>query len=709
MPSTRAVPVTLAEIARIAGVGRAAVSNWRRRHDTFPERIGGTDASPLFSLAQVEQWLRENGKLKDVGDRELLWPGFEALGSRDETGLAIAEAGRRMRGGRARTSGPELSEQARELVGEAVALGRREGPRETFEFLLQRWLDAHVRQVSASPRPLAALMAELALTALPPRPGAPLTVLDPACGAGHLLDAAARAASAAGASPVTLLGCDNDPALAALAAARLAFASDETDGVTADVREGDSLRADPHAQAVADVALCNPPFNERDWGYEELSTDPRWVHGLPPRTESELAWVQHVLARLRPGGTAVLLLPPAVASRRAGRRIRGALLRAGLLHAVIALPPGCAQPHSVSLHLWLLRAPDGTGPSPATGVLLADASQSQQAAGREGGVDWEALGAFVRSAAGAFGRGEDELPDGARRMAVIDLLDEEVDLTPGRHVAPAAGGEDLRLEDAWQGFAEAVAGLRTTGKALAALEPAGADEARRPTTTVGELARAGALVLRGGQQPPDGTVMSGEPAGDGLPLLTVADLVQGGGPTGWLPRAEVDGRKAVVVEPGDVVVAGVIRAFTAWVHQGPPTVLGAQLYSLRVDPEKLDAWFLAGCLRAPSNGRQAGTHASSASRVDVRRLQVLHLPLAEQLPYSEAFRQLTAFEEFRARLDGIASRLVRDLSDGLAAGRLPESPAWRTRTERPPPRAAAGSGPWRWSPPRSSGRGGCWW
>lgn len=151
MPSAQAVPVTLAEIARIAGVGRAAVSNWRRRHDTFPERIGGTDASPQFSLAEAEGWLRANNKLKDSGGRELLWPRFEALGSRDEAGLAIAEAGRRMRGGRARAMDPPLSPDAQELVGEAARLGRREGPKETFDFLLQRWLDAHVRQISTTP------------------------------------------------------------------------------------------------------------------------------------------------------------------------------------------------------------------------------------------------------------------------------------------------------------------------------------------------------------------------------------------------------------------------------------------------------------------------------------------------------------------------------------------------------------------------------
>jgi hypothetical protein len=55
MSTTGSVPVSLAEIARIAGVGRAAVSNWRRRHDSFPTRIGGTDVSPQFSLAEVER------------------------------------------------------------------------------------------------------------------------------------------------------------------------------------------------------------------------------------------------------------------------------------------------------------------------------------------------------------------------------------------------------------------------------------------------------------------------------------------------------------------------------------------------------------------------------------------------------------------------------------------------------------------------------
>ncbi|GAA3302824.1 hypothetical protein GCM10020295_49710 [Streptomyces cinereospinus] len=65
--------VTAAGIARLAGVGRAAVSNWRRRHADFPRPVGGTGTSPSFALAEVESWLRRQGKLAEVSLRERVW------------------------------------------------------------------------------------------------------------------------------------------------------------------------------------------------------------------------------------------------------------------------------------------------------------------------------------------------------------------------------------------------------------------------------------------------------------------------------------------------------------------------------------------------------------------------------------------------------------------------------------------------------------
>ncbi|MEV7127785.1 N-6 DNA methylase [Streptomyces sp. NPDC093260] len=658
MSTPDAVPVSLAEIARIAGVGRAAVSNWRRRHDSFPTRIAGTDVSPQFSLAEVEQWLRENGKLNGVGRRELLWPRFEALGSRNESGLAIAEAARRMRSSRARNAHPELSAQARDLAAEAAKLGREEGPRETFEFLLQRWLETHVRQLSTTPPPLATLMTRIALAVrLGPGDGG-LTFIDPACGTGHLAAAAAQEYDGPG---FELLACERDPALAALASARLGFVAEERD-VHTRIATADALRENPFALASADIALCNPPFNERDWGYEELATDQRWTHGLPPRTEPELAWVQHLLSHLKPGGAAVLVLPPAVASRKAGRRIRSSLLRTGALRAVVSLPPGSAQPHSVSLQLWVLRAAaDGPAAAPPSqDALLVDATRFARLGTREPNPDWDALGSFVLTALATLDHSDQEPPEGAVRVPLLDLLDDEVDVTPGRYTASMTEPSGKELAAKWNQFGSLLTDLADHAEHLSGLC---AEAGTSPTTTtVGDLVKAGALTLSAGQQPPETTAPT---SGAALPLLTVADLLHDGSPGGLLSTNSAH----AIAEKGDVVVAGVIRAFQAWVHEGPPMAVGPQLYVLRVDSEKLNAHFLAGCLRAPANGRQAGTHASSSSRVDIRRLQVLQLPMEKQVAYAEAFRRLSAFETLLTKADGLGKQLAGDVNDRLARAR----------------------------------------
>jgi hypothetical protein len=54
--------VNLAQIARMAGVGRVVVVNWRRRHGGLAA-TGGTDESPSFPRAAAEQWLRDLDKL----------------------------------------------------------------------------------------------------------------------------------------------------------------------------------------------------------------------------------------------------------------------------------------------------------------------------------------------------------------------------------------------------------------------------------------------------------------------------------------------------------------------------------------------------------------------------------------------------------------------------------------------------------------------
>ncbi|MFD0883224.1 class I SAM-dependent DNA methyltransferase [Streptosporangium algeriense] len=702
-PADLSVSVTLAEIARIAGVGRAAVSNWRRRHESFPAPVGGTDTSPQFALSQVESWLRTHNKIGEVGGRERLWPEFEALGNRDAMGAVIAATGMRL----ARAEEPEtgvgapeaeLSKTQRSLVDRAVALARKHGAYDVFDFLLSRWLETHIRQISATPQPLADLMAELAEASGDGERDDVRTVLDPACGTGGILLAAARrwADPSGSGSRLKLLGQDTDPVQAALADVRLLLAAQPAGQRSSrktmwesEVRWGDTLRTDPRPDVRADVVLCNPPFNERDWGYEELATDPRWTYGLPPRTESELAWVQHALARLSPGGTAVVLLPPAVASRKAGRRIRAALLRAGVLRTVVALPPGCAPPHSVALHLWVLRAVEGGGTDPKTQVLMVDAADVQPEAGdgaqRGGrsGIDWPLLRRSVLSA--LTGDASGDRPCGYASVPVIDLLDDEVDLTPARHVPKATASAVLGLRHSWTRFGTLLDELRDLTGSLSRLDLNAEGGVGQGSVSVGDLIRAGALTLRAGQQPADELVRTDDAPADSVPLLTVPDVAAGGGTKGWLSSAEASAEEesgtVTITAPDEVVVVGSYRAFTAWVDVDAPTVLGPQLFALRVDPALLDPWFLAGCLRAPANARRAGTHASSSSRVDVRRLQVLRLPLPEQRAYGEVFRRLIDFERSLREAGTVGRELVNDMTDGLSAGRLPGArrfPAART-------------------------------
>ncbi|MFD0529682.1 N-6 DNA methylase [Kitasatospora arboriphila] len=274
-----------------------------------------------------------------------------------------------------------------------------------------------------------------------------------------------------------------------------------------DLRPGDSLRADAHPGLAADAVLCQPPYNERDWGHDELQYDSRWPGGLvPPRGESELAWVLHCLAHTRPGGLAALLLPPTVASRRAGRRIRAELVRSGALRAVVALPAGTAPPYGVPLHLWLLR-----GPRPGDDfrrVLLLDAAAAHPAA--EGGrdrVDWPALHRTVLDTWRAFdAAARTGAPLPADRPGVhsaapaLDLLDDETDLSPARHLPAAApDGGAAALHHLQARLAELLASPADPAAALPAVSDT-PSPAAAPLVTVGELARAGALEVHSSGQ-----------------------------------------------------------------------------------------------------------------------------------------------------------------------------------------------------------------
>ena len=336
--------VTSTGIARMAGVGRAAVSNWRRRHADFPAPVGGSASSPTFDLAAVEKWLARQGKLVESSLVERTWRRIEVFSSAPQITDALCLAGallltrpgagekaerapiptptRLLRDLKARSQAAAeafapiilaaWSPQQKDLLRAVAELAGHGEPGDMFEFLHWRCVTARgVSVLDATPYAVADLMTDLA--------GVGQTVLDFSCGTGTMLRTQIRRAADTGAT-VRCFGQEPDPASARVALLRLLFAQDAAKGSAASPEEpvvcqGDALLADAFGDLTADVVLSNPPFGIHDWGHEQLAYDPRWSYGLPPRTEPELAWVQHALAHLVPGGRAVLVMPPAAAAR----------------------------------------------------------------------------------------------------------------------------------------------------------------------------------------------------------------------------------------------------------------------------------------------------------------------------------------------------------------------------------------------------------
>ncbi|MFF1679791.1 N-6 DNA methylase [Streptomyces sp. NPDC058256] len=721
--------VTAAEISRIAGVTRATVSNWRRRHDDFPVPSGGTESSPLYDLESVRTWLASRGHTSAASPSEELRTTLRlreqgSSGTSDLLLFALAAARRSPDELTAFTelTDPELIAHADRAVaelGDAVPGAdavrftasdtavlralllcvRDEGSRAALSVLAERELeDSAASGTYQTPEPLADLAARLI-------PGTPARVLDPACGSGTLLAAAARREAS------ELYGQDSHPVQARRSTVSLMLTAPQA---TVTVRTGDSLRADAFPDLVADAVLCNPPYGDRDWGHDELAYDPRWAYGVPARAESELAWVQHALAHLTPGGYAVLILPPATAGRASGRRVRAELVRSGALRAVLTLPTGAAAPLHIGLQVWVLQRPEPGGPERKS-VLFVDTAQGTAGAGdtghaghsgavrggRAAGLDWTGITRQALGAWEAFTQSSDAYegePGVARAVGVVDLLDDVVDLTPARQVrASRADVDPAELSAEVTGTRhDLVKAAKSLGRAADSAGWSAASDSTRVwrTATASDLARGGALTLL--RTVPDAARQAEKGTGgagvDGLLVLTGADIARGSGPTG--SPTDLRSESAPVIAAGDVLVRGVAGGSGPGPAGGPMArvageedagaLLGPQVHLFRPDPARLDAWFLAGFLGADDNIARASS-GSTILQVSPGRLRVPLLPLEEQRRYGEAFRRVHELRAEAGRATRLAEETARLLAGGLTGGQLlPSLPSEKAAT--PPTR-----------------------
>ncbi|MGI4873429.1 MAG: type I restriction-modification system subunit M [Janthinobacterium lividum] len=130
------------------------------------------------------------------------------------------------------------------------------------------------------------------------------------------------------------------------------------------IARGDTLRHPAFVQhdqlRQFDCVVANPPFSLKEWGVDEWSADPygRNFAGVPPKSNGDMAWVQHMISSMKPdrGRMAVVLPHGALFRKGAEGRIRQALIEQDKLDAVIGLGGNIFYGTSLAACLLVFRA-----------------------------------------------------------------------------------------------------------------------------------------------------------------------------------------------------------------------------------------------------------------------------------------------------------------------------------------------------------------
>jgi type I restriction enzyme M protein len=148
-----------------------------------------------------------------------------------------------------------------------------------------------------------------------------------------------------------------------------------------EVQTGDSLR-DPKFSKSGnldqfDAVVANPPLNISDWGYEEFYREDklnRFRYGIPPRKNGDFAFIQHIIAAMKPdSGKAVILVSPGVLFRSGVEQdIRKGIIESDIVEAAIVLPANLLYSTNIPLAILVLNR--SKRESRANKVLIVDAS-----------------------------------------------------------------------------------------------------------------------------------------------------------------------------------------------------------------------------------------------------------------------------------------------------------------------------------------------
>ncbi|OAK53006.1 N-6 DNA methylase [Rhodococcoides kyotonense] len=624
--------VAASDIADLAGVSRAAVSNWRRRHADFPKQVAGTKSKPLYALPEVQAWLtKKHYAVERVSIEAKVWAAMNTLRGQyspeQSAMIVLAVAAERVMGDDApaslelsRLTAPQGDDQHRiKQVREVVESVDESALASVVDYVLERTAHAEGRRGSWSDI-ISSRTSHLLASVAANHPGG--VVYDPACGIASALIALRDTSNFD-----SYIGHDiNDQALA-IAEARAALHR-----VPLHLAEGDILRTDPDPGLRADVVIAEPPFAMR-MDLDSRLTDPRFFNfGAPPASNADTAWIQHAITHLADTGRAFIITPHGPLFRGGVEgQIRAEILRQGCVETIVGLPGGMAAYTSIPLALWVLRRPNNEH----SDVLFIDASDVDDAEKRV--ARWLSDGSALA-----------EVPH--VRVPVEDIVDDEAQLTPQRWLAT----NERSADDVQAAYATATTAMRDATQALtnASGRITFAQDAPSRPLTVKELIREGVIERSRGRA-------MRNPSDELKATIVGARAIT----SGELPdRANPDLVKNVenLSKPSDVLVL-TQTDIGALVDEDGGHYLSPVVDRIRVlKPDVVDPHYLAAMLSGSWNRRfLVGTTIQRAKLTD------LEIPL---VPMDDQKRLIAALAEVERLRD--AAETITAASENLSSSLL---------------------------------------
>jgi type I restriction enzyme M protein len=187
-------------------------------------------------------------------------------------------------------------------------------------------------------------------------------VYDPCCGSGGMFVQSEKFIEEHGGRryDISVYGQESNPTTWRLAKMNLAIR-----GIDANLggRNADSFHEDLHPDVRADFVLANPPFNDSNWGGQNLAEDVRWDYGTPPASNANYAWVQQFIHHLAPNGVAGFVLANgSMSSNQSGEgEIRRRIIEADLVDCMVALPGQLFYTTQIPVCLWFIAKNRATG------------------------------------------------------------------------------------------------------------------------------------------------------------------------------------------------------------------------------------------------------------------------------------------------------------------------------------------------------------